>query len=64
MKTNIKDLEAVRDYLDKLIDNADKYIAELDEKIIENEQLIIDCINAREVLKRLEAKDKEANENA
>ena len=32
-KTNIKDLEAIRDYLDKLIDNADEYIAELDEEI-------------------------------
>ena len=52
-KTN---LEEIRDYLDKLIDDADKYIAELDEKIIENERLINDCINARELLNHLEAK--------
>lgn len=58
-KTN---LEAARDYLDKIIDDADKYIAELDEKIIENEKLIVDCINAREVLNHLESK--EGNENA
>ena len=61
-KTNIKDLEALRDYLDKLIDNAEDYIAELDRKIAENEKLIEDCINARKVLNHLEAK--EGNENA
>ena len=49
---NIKDLEAARNYLDKLIDNAEDYIAELDRKIAENERLIEDCINAREVLNR------------
>ena len=57
MNTNIKDLEAARDYLDKLIDEADEYIAKLDEEIAENERLIIDCINAREILKHLEAKE-------
>ena len=51
---NIKDLEAARDYLDKLIDEADEYIAKLDKEIIENEKLIIDCINARELLKHLD----------
>ena len=50
MNTNIKDLEAIRDYLDQLIDNAYEQIAELDRKIAENEKLINDCINAREVL--------------
>ena len=62
MNTNIKDLEAVRDYLDKLIDNAEDYIAELDREIAENEKLIEDCINARKVLNHLEAKG--GNENA
>ena len=62
MNTNIKDLEAARDYLDKLIDDAYEQIAELDRKIAENERLIEDCINARKVLKNLEAK--EDNENA
>ena len=33
MNTNISNLEAVRDYLDKLIDNADEYIVKLDEEI-------------------------------
>lgn len=51
MTTNIKDLEAIRDYLDKLIDSADEYLAELDEEIAENEKLINDCITAREALK-------------
>ena len=50
MKTNIKDLEAARDYLDKLIDNANEQIAELDRKIAENERLIRDCVNARRML--------------
>ena len=59
---NIKELESARDYLDKLIDEADEYIAKLDKEIIENEKLIIDCINARELLKHLEAK--EGTENA
>ena len=54
MNTNIKNLQAARDYLDKLIDNADEYIAELDRQIAENERLIVDCINARELLKHLE----------
>ena len=49
-KTNISNLEAVRDYLDQLIDEAYEQIAELDKKIAENEKLINDCINAREVL--------------
>lgn len=62
MNTNIKDLEVIRDYLDKLIDNADEYIAELDREIAENEKLIVDCINARELLKHLESK--EGNKNA
>ena len=56
---NISNLEAIRDYLDKLIDNADEYIAELDKKIAVNERLIIDCINARELLKHLEAKERD-----
>ena len=51
MKTNIKDLEAIRDYLDKLIDNADEYIAELDEEIAQNEQRINELIEAKEALK-------------
>ena len=59
---NIKELEAARDYLDKLIDEAYEQIAELDRKIVENEILINDCINTREVLKHLESK--EGNENA
>ena len=63
-KTNIKDLELARDYLDKLIDEAYDQIAELDQKIAENKKLINDCINAREVLNHLESKDKEGNENA
>ena len=50
-KTNIKNLEAIRDYLDKLIDNADEYIAELDEEIAQNEQRIDELIEAREALK-------------
>ena len=50
MNTNIKNLEAARDYLDKLIDDAYDQIAELDQKIAENEQLINDCINARRML--------------
>lgn len=62
MNTNIKDLEAIRDYLDKLIDDADEYIAKLDKEIIENEKLIVDCINARKILNHLESK--EDNENA
>ena len=47
-KTN---LEAVRDYLDKLIDNVDEYLAQLDKEIAENEKLINDCITAKEALK-------------
>ena len=62
MNTNIKNLEAARDYLDKLIDDAYEQIAELDRKIVENEILINDCINARKVLNHLESK--EGNENA
>lgn len=50
MNTNIKDLEAVRDYLDKLIDNADEYIAGLDEEIAQNEQRINELIEAKEAL--------------
>ena len=53
-KTN---LETIRDYLDKLIDEADEYIAKLDKEIIENEKLIVDCINARELLKHLDKED-------
>lgn len=37
MTTNIKNLEAIRDYLDKLIDSADEYLAELDEEIAQKE---------------------------
>ena len=55
--TNIKDLEALRDYLDKLIDEADEYIEQLDKEIAENEKLINDCINARKVLNLLESKE-------
>ena len=33
MKTNISNLEAARNYLDQLIDNAEDYIAELDREI-------------------------------
>ena len=62
MNTNKTNLEALRDYLDKLIDNAEDYIAELDRKIVENEKLIEDCINTRKVLNHLESK--EGNENA
>lgn len=51
MTTNIKDLEAIRDYLDRLIDNADEYLAELDEKIAQNEQRIDKLIEAKETLK-------------
>ena len=50
MKTNIKELEAIRDYLDKLIDNADEYIVKLDEEIAQNERLINELITAREAL--------------
>ena len=50
MNTNIKNLEAARDYLDKLIDEAYDQIAELDEKIAENEKLIEDCVKARRLL--------------
>ena len=57
MNTNTKDLEAIRDYLDNLIDEAYEQIAELDRKIAENEKLINDCINARKVLNHLEAKE-------
>ena len=62
MNTNIKNLEAARDYLDKLIDDADKFIEQLDEQIVENERLIEDCIKARKLLNLLEAKG--GNENA
>ena len=50
MKTNIENLEAVRNYLDKLIDSADEYIAQLDREIAENERLIDELITAREAL--------------
>ena len=50
MNTNISNLEAARNYLDKLIDEAYEQIAELDRKIAENEQLIEDCVNARRML--------------
>ena len=62
MNTNKTNLEAIRDYLDKLIDDAYEQIAELDRKIVENEKLIEDCINTRKVLNHLESK--EGNENA
>lgn len=56
---NIAELKAIRDYLDKLIDNADEYIAELDEQIALNEQRINELIEAREELKRcMEARRK------
>lgn len=51
MKTNIKNLETIRDYLDKLIDNADEYLAQLDEEIAQNEQRINELIEAKEALK-------------
>ena len=47
---NIENLEAAREYLDNLIDDAYEQIAELDKKIAENEKLINDCINARRLL--------------
>ena len=50
MNTNIKDLEAARDYLDRLIDEAEEQIADLDRKIAENEKLIEDCIITRRML--------------
>ena len=50
MNTNISNLEAARDHLDKLINEACEQIAELDKKIAENKRLINDCINAKEVL--------------
>ena len=56
MKTNIANLEAVRDYLDKLIDNADEYIAQLNKEIVENEKLINDYITAREALKHAKSR--------
>ena len=62
MNTNIKNIEAARDYLDKLIDEAQDQIAELDRKIAENEKLIRDCIITRRMLNHLETK--EGNENA
>ena len=59
MKTNIKELEAIRDYLDKLIDNADEYIVKLDREIAENEQRIDELIKAREEFRRcVEARKK------
>ena len=51
MNTNISNLEAARNYLDKLIDEAYEQIAELDRKIAENEKLIQDCVKAKEVLR-------------
>ena len=54
MNTNISNLEAARDYLDQLIDNAYEQIAELDRKIAENERLINDCIKARKILESKE----------
>ena len=50
MNTNISNLEAARDYLDRLIDDAQEQIAELDRKIAENEKLIEDCIITRRML--------------
>ena len=51
-KTNIKELEAIRDYLDKMIDEADALLASWDEEIAQNEQRIDELIKAREELKR------------
>ena len=51
-KTNTKELEAIRDYLDKMIDEADALLASWDEEIAESEQRIDELIKAREELKR------------
>ena len=56
MKTTI---EIVRDYLDKLIDEADAVLASWDEEIAESEQRIDELIKAKEELKRcVEARKK------
>lgn len=38
---NIKDLETIRDYIDKLINEANEYLAHLNEEIAENEKKLI-----------------------
>ena len=47
-----KTTELVRDYLDKLIDEADAVLASWDEEIAGSEQRIDELIRAKEELKR------------
>lgn len=47
-----KTTELVRDYLDKLIDEADAVLANWDEEIAESEQRIDELIKAKEELRR------------
>lgn len=46
-----KTTELVRDYLDKMIDEADAVLASWDEEIAESEQRIDELIEAKEALK-------------
>ena len=47
-----KTTELVRDYLDKMIDEADAVLASWDEEIAESEQRIDELIKAKEELRR------------